>query len=179
MELPAEGALTFEQKRELSHIVRAVSPQTPFSQLFRVARTALELPAEGALTFEQKRELSYIVRFIVHADKVLADVNHKELVKEARQALGLPASGILIFAQKLRVSVGIHTVSVPARALAGARLRGAGRVAEQRALRPEHTPVQFMGALRALARNEDIKIMVDWGGAVTRRHSQRPYSPTW
>ena len=55
MELPAEGALTFEQKRELSHIVRAVSPQTPFSQLFRVARTALELPAEGALTFEQKR----------------------------------------------------------------------------------------------------------------------------
>jgi hypothetical protein len=128
----------------------------------------MELPAEGALTFEQKRELSYIVRFIVHADNVLADVNQKELVKEARQALGLAASGILTLAQKLRLSGAINTiVSVPARALAVERLRGAGRVAEQRALRPEHTPVQFARALRALARNEEIKITVDWGGRKT------------
>ena len=68
LKLPAEGALTFKQKRELSYVTRAVVNADKLladatkQQLVQDARAALKLPAEGALTFSQKRELSYWTR---------------------------------------------------------------------------------------------------------------------
>jgi hypothetical protein len=171
LKLPAEGPLTFKQKRELSYVTRAVVNADKLladpdkQQLVKDARAALKLPAEGALTFKQKRELSYVTRAVVNADKLLADATKQQLVQDARAALKLPAEGALTFSQKRELSYWTRTsVSVPSRIGIVTQQRGARRVLEQQALRPTHTQMQFAMALMRISDNKHVKMAVFWKG---------------
>jgi hypothetical protein len=176
LKLPAEGTLSFQQKRDLSYVTLAVVNAEKLLadpaklQLVKDARAALGLPAEGGLAFKQKRDLSYVTLAVVNAEKLLGDPTKRDLVKDARAALGLPAEGGLSFTQKRDLSFWTRTsVSVPTLIRNVTQQIGAGRVLEHQALRPTHTQTQFAMALVKLSDNKPVKMHVNWKGIYCSR----------